>query len=182
MVIFLISTFFLLVAQHIILVNEETLVLFCFIVIIYIGFNYFNFLTDSFFIKRSIGIKKKILDSFVQLEQALDKIINSIDLQLLIKNIEQVKNHCLKLTQNFIIWFLSDILNKIKIFYPKYFQSIKVIELKVIKLIIFFLFDKLTYTLTIMNFFKSDFFIQKIWGYNLLGLRESVSRFKNFYK
>ena len=182
MIVFLVSVLFFLIAQYIILINEEILVLICFIIILYNGFEYFNFLTNSFFIRRSISIKKKILNSFIQLEQTLNKIINSIDLQLLVKNIKQVKNHCLKLTKNFIIWFLADVLNKVKIFYPKYFQSIKIIELKVIKLITLFLFDKLTHVLIITNFFKSNFVIQKILGYNLLNLREFIFQFKNFYK
>lgn len=182
MIVLLISILFLLISQRIILANEEALVLVCFFIIIYNSFKYFNFLTNSFFIKRSIDIKKRILSSFLQLEKALNKIINSIDLRLLIKSIKRLKRHCLKLSRNFIKWFLADILNKVKIFYPKYFQFIKIIEVKVIKLIVFFLFNKLSYILVIINFFKSNFIIQKILGYNLLNLRESIFQFKKFYR
>ena len=182
MIVLLISILFLLFSQRIILVNEETLVLICFFIVIYNGFKHFNFLTNSFFIRRSIDIKKRILSSFLQLEKALNKIISSMNLRLLIRNIKRIKRHCLKLSQNFIKWFLADILNKIKVFYPKYLQFIKVIELKVVRLIMFFLFDKLSYVLVMVNFFRSNFIIQKILGYNLLNLRESIFQFKKFYR
>ena len=182
MKILIISVLSLLFTQGFILINEEILISICFIIIIYNSSKYFNILTNSFFVERSINIKKKIINSFIQLKQALNKIINSINLQQLIKNIKKIKKYCLKLTQKFMKWFLIDILNKIKTFYPKYIQSIKIIELKTVKLIIFFLLNNLTYALTIMNFFKSNFIIQKILGYSLLNLRESIFQFKKFYK
>lgn len=164
-----------LVYQNILLLNEETLILVCFIIFCWAAFNKLSESTFEDLIQRS----KKIEDSLDgSLNEVLKELNSSIENQNKFKNLssnfESLANHLFKLSSaitNQLPIYLS---NRSETVYTKKFIFIQRLEKQTIKLLALLLIEKLnkivlvqkfcTYELKVSNFlcFQSINFLKYI--------------------
>lgn len=179
---FSILIIFILLAQNIILVSEETLVLICFSIIIIIISNKFNYLINSFFQNYRIHKKNKLNESIVFLIEILKKVINKInDHQIFLTNTNYFKNYWLIFINNLIFWKILGMVYKINFSYNLCFSFIKKLEYKIIKIFNNSLNLKLYKKILNQNFLTYKVLNHKFIGQDLVILREWIYK-KNIKK
>lgn len=137
-------TSFILIYQNIILLNEETLILFCFIAFCWIIFTKLNKSIYNDLANRSLKTENSLTTS---LNQLLEVLIYSIKLQNKFKsmsaNFENLKIHFLKLAVIITDKLPAYSIYKSETIYPKKFKFTQNIEQQTVKLLALILSQKL---------------------------------------
>lgn len=165
----------ILIYKNILLINEETLILICFIIFCWIAFTR---LSDSLYndlINRSKKIENSLTSSLNEISEVLTyNIENQHKLKNLPNNIEKLGNHFFKLNSAIANHLPLYISNKSEVIYTKKFLFIQRLESQTIKLLALLLVQKLsklvevqkfcTYNLKVRNFicFQSINFLNNL--------------------
>ena len=171
---------FILIYQNVILLNEETLILICFISFSLISFNK---LSETIYIDlsmRSLKTKTSLVNS---LNQLLDALVHDIKFQKELKNFTNnfnfLKLHFLKLSgliaHNLPIYSI----NRSKILYPKKIKLIQNTENQITKLLALLLIHKLNKIVEIQRFCKCTLKTSYFLCFDKISLREHFSQLKN---
>lgn len=172
-------TSFILIYQNIIILNEETLILICFITFCFITFNKLNEALYNDLTTRSLKTKTSLVTS---LNQLLVTLIHTIKLQNEFKNLtthfKNLKNYFLKLgtliSDNLSIYHT----NESKIIYPKKIRFIQNMEQQIAKLLALLLVQKLNKIVKIQHFYKHNLKIQHFVCFHKITLREHFNKLK----
>nr|YP_010395082.1 ATP synthase F0 subunit b [Polyopes affinis]UQJ72523.1 ATP synthase F0 subunit b [Polyopes affinis] len=172
-------TSFILIYQNIIILNEETLILICFITFFFIAFNKLNETFYNDLTARSLKTKASLIASLNQLLVTLTRTIN---LQNEFKNLtvyfKNLKHHFLRLGV-----LISDKLpifytNESKIIYPKKIKFIQNLEQQTAKILALLLIQKLNKVVKIHYFCKHNLKMQYFLGVHKILLRECFNQLK----
>lgn len=147
----------ILIRQNILLLNEETLILICFIVFVWIVFTKVNESFNFDLIQRTKKIEKTLVSS-------LEKILKSINQNLkthqefknLVSHFKNLASHFFKLSSaisNELPFYLS---KKSQITYSKKFIFIRHLEQQTIKLLILLISRKLSKFIFIQQFYAQN--------------------------
>nr|NP_062485.1 unidentified protein [Chondrus crispus]CAA87607.1 orf183 [Chondrus crispus] len=172
-------TSFILIYQNIIILNEETLILICFVTFCFITFNKLNETFYNDLTARSLKTKTSLITS---LSQLLVILIRTIKLQNEFKNLtthfKNLKYYFLKLgilvSDNLPIHYS----NESKIIYPKKIKFIQNLEQQTAKLLTLLLVRKLNKVVKIQYFCKHNLEIQYFLCFHKISLRERLNQLK----
>nr|YP_009445925.1 ATP synthase F0 subunit b [Eucheuma denticulatum]ATX68867.1 ATP synthase F0 subunit b [Eucheuma denticulatum] len=164
---------FILIYQNIIILNEETLILICFITFCFLVYNKLNKSVYDDFKQKSNFLKNSIEDS---LNSLLKKLIIDIKTQNKSKNFstdfKNLGDHLLRLSfslsNKFPLWFIK---NREKT-YPKKLFFANRLEEQTTKLLALLLSHKLTKIAFLQRFYIHEFKITPILCVNKVMLRE----------
>lgn len=174
------SIFLILITHDIILLNEEILILICFVLFIWIGLNKFSKFTKNYLTEYTIKIEEPIKTSLSQMFYLLKK---TTILNLKFKNLVVIFND---LKTHFSILFalmLKTLPTFYKgtqfLFYPKRLLLIERLEKQTIKLVILFITKKLNKIILIKQFYLKFPAIHFLCFYKI-ALRESLVRINQY--
>lgn len=166
----------ILLSQNIILINEESLIMFCFILTVNIIIQNFNLIKNS-------STNEYILQENLKLKLSFTSLIKSLKItkDLKIKNITEsiqfiinYKNYWFLWCKNFLIWISLNLLNSTKINYYNFFVTLKNKE----QTFFFFFHTELCYKLSkkfILNkFLTVIIFDSKLTSRNLINWRNWI--------
>lgn len=174
-------TSFILIYQNIILLNEETLILFCFVVFCWIVFNKLNVSIYNDLVERS---KKTENSLFNSLNQLLKLLGYNIELQNKFKNLlinfKNLKTHFLKLTTTVSNQLPAYSIYKSKILYPKKFKFTQTIEQQTSKLLALLISQKLNRIASTQYFYKYNLRSPHFLCIHKISLREYFVQLKNY--
>lgn len=173
-------TSFILIYQNIIILNEETLILICFVTFCFITFNKLNKTLYIDLTARSLSTKTLLSTSLNHLSTSLN---HTIKLQSEFKNLINHFNH-LKIFFLKLEALVSDNLpiyciNKSKAIYPKKIKFIQNLEQQIAKLLALLLIQKLNKVVKIQRFCKHNLKIQRFFCFQKISLREHFNQLKN---
>nr|YP_010027341.1 ATP synthase F0 subunit b [Sarcopeltis skottsbergii]QOS04462.1 ATP synthase F0 subunit b [Sarcopeltis skottsbergii] len=173
-------TSFILIYQNIIILNEETLILICFVTFCFIIFNKLSKTLYTNFTTRSLKTKSSLVTSLNQLTTTLIHIIKlQIEFKNLTNQFKNLKIYFLKLgisvSNNLPIYCI----NKSKIIYPKKIRFIQNLEQQIAKLLALLLIQKLTKLVKIQQFCKQNLKINWFLCFHKISLREHLNKLKN---
>lgn len=171
----IILIFIILIAQNLILLNEEILILFCFIVFVFLTLN-----------NISSSMQSKWLDQTLKIEDSLESSLTQI-INLLI-NWKKLKNNLLLLPLNFQllsvhIFNLTTVISKYlpryfiqnyNLSFPKKFYFIQRLEQQVTKLLVLFLIKKLTKFIVLKQFYTRKIIISNFVCFKKINIREYI--------
>ena len=174
------SIFLVLISYNVILLNEEILILICFILFIWVALNKFSKFIRSYFIEYAMKIEKSIRTPLLQTFCLLKKIIA---LNLKFKNlIITSKNLKIRFSTLFLLIskFLPNFRKNIQsLFYPKRFLFLEHLEKQVIKLLILFIIKKLNKIILLRQFYSKFSMIHFPCLYKIT-LRESLIKINQY--
>nr|AHX02500.1 ATP synthase B chain precursor [Schimmelmannia schousboei] len=170
---FSILTILILISQNILLLNEETLILFCFILFCIIAFNKLNKSISLDFSERAHKIENSLIES-------LNKVLKSLrthnELQILsnntVSNFKFLKNHFYILTKMFGKKLPEYKLQKLQFLYTKKLIFTQRLEQQTTKLIALLLSQKLYKLTHIKHFYTHQLKISSFLCFYKISLRE----------
>ena len=173
-------TSFILIYQNVIILNEETLILICFVTFCFVTFNKLRETFYSDLIARSLKTKTSLIAS---LSQLLVTLTRTIKLQNEFKNLtahfKNLKSSFLKLailvSDNLPIYHT----NESKLIYPIKIKFIQNMEQQITKLLALLLVQKLNKIVKIQYFCKHNLKIQYFLCFHKISLREHINQLKN---
>ena len=174
---FALSTFLILVSYNIILLNEETLILICFVFFIWIILNRFNQFAMNYLVEYSLTIETTIKESLIQVLNSLEKVIGlHLKFRSLITAFNNLKFHFSRLL--FLILKYLPIFHKKKQFflYPKRFLFTKHVEKQAIKLLTLLISRKLNKIALMKQFYSRGFNITYFSCFQKISLREYLTK------
>lgn len=174
------SVFLILISYNIILLNEEVLILICFILFIWVILNKFSKLVKDYLMEYSVKIEKSIKIPLSQIFCLLKEIIVlNLKFENLVTTSKNLKTHfsvlfflILKILPNFCKRTQS-------LFYPKRFLFIERLEKQIIKLIILFIIKRLN-KITLLKQFYSRFPMIYFSCSHKISLRESLIKINQY--
>lgn len=169
---FCIWFFVICLCQNIILINEESLILICFLFVVLLFLTNFTYLTNSVFEHYILQKKEEVNSSLQLLINTLNKFFYFKEKSFLIQLL-YFKHHWICFTRNFVYWNMWNILQKIKFLYFNCFSSLmKTFEYRALKLVHISLNKRLYQICIIENFFRNNFEYTKFMSSYLISLRE----------
>lgn len=167
----------ILVYQNILLLNEETLILICFITFFWIAFNNFNNSIFNDLRNRSKLIEQSLTNS---LNQLLKNINNSIEVQNNSKNtllnFKNLGNHFFKLSLAIYNELPIYINYKSEAVYPKKLIFTQRLEQQTAKLLILLLSQKLLKLVNTKNFYSKKIKVSNFICINKIAIYEMFSK------
>lgn len=162
--IFIILSLLFLVSRKILLLNEETLILLCFTIFIYLSITFFGNFIKVFFDNQSTTIKKSLSDSLSQLItlfKTFSKLKNTF--QTVYTKFLVLGNYYYKLI-SLIINLLPKVTNyKLVLFYTSRLNFLKKVEKQTIKLLPLIITIKLNEIIRLRQFYstyiKNNYFL-----------------------
>lgn len=170
-----IASFLILVSTNIILLNEEFLILICFIAFIWLGLNKFSTPLETYFKNYSSSVEIAVKDSLNQVSCVIKKLLElKVKYNTLIDLFVMLKTHFSN--------FISIALNKLPVFYkqkqcilyPKRLLIIEHIEKQSVKLISLVILKKLTKIITLKKFYSKTFNLAYFSCLHKISIRESL--------
>nr|WQF69412.1 ATP synthase F0 subunit b [Bostrychia moritziana] len=165
------------ISSKILLLNEELLILICFIFFCWIGIEKFSFSINSFFENKNYSDKTKLINSFttttLKLNQQIkfNKTINKTKSLFI-----YLKQHYLSSSSKYLTNFTLFIQNKKNLLLQNQLNLLLNLEKSYEKQIFFVLFDKLKSNIQILNFYQKKYKISKFQSQNKLILREYIKQ------
>lgn len=146
---------FILLAHNVILVNEESLILICFIITINILIKQFNHLLDSPFQSSKISNRENLNSVLSKIEKSLENLISYLTKNSFLIDVKKFNKYLLNLVNNFTYWKILQLFIDTKKTYLLSFQTLKILENEVIKLLHFCLNSQLYQKILIQSFLFS---------------------------
>nr|WCH57972.1 ATP synthase F0 subunit b [Calliblepharis sp.] len=172
---FIILISFLLVYLNIIILNEEILILICFIIFCLLSFNKLSKGIFHDFSKNSKKIENGLFKSLSLLTNELNQ---TLKIQFFFKNIiedfKNLNNHFIKFNLKVYKKFPIYILQNSEIIYPKKLLYTQRLENQTAKLLALLLNKKLNQIINIQNFYTYNFKITNLLCINKIILREYI--------
>nr|YP_010484896.1 ATP synthase F0 subunit 4 [Hypnea cervicornis]UVW80590.1 ATP synthase F0 subunit 4 [Hypnea cervicornis] len=163
----------ILVYSNVIILNEETLILVCFITFSLIAFNKLKGSISEDLQKDSNKIEFFVLKSFKELQHSLESILGyKSTFQHIIVNFQSLKNHVIIFGNETSKELPNYVSKKIEITYPKKLIFIKRLENQTGKLLALLVNQKLNKITSIQNFYTYNCKVTNFLCINKIILRE----------
>lgn len=174
------SIFLILISYNIILLNEEILILICFISFIWVILDKFSKLIKNYLIEYAAKIEKPIKVSLSQIFCLLRKIIIlNLEFRNLVTISKNIKTHFSTLL-SLISKILPNFCKKTQsLFYLKQLSFLKRLERQVVKLLILFIVKKLN-KIALLRRFYLKFPITYFSCFHKISLRESLIKINQY--
>ena len=174
------SILLILISYDIILLNEEVLILICFVSFVWIIMNKFNKFIRDYLVERAMKIEESIKTS---LSQILCLLRKTVILNLKFKNLV-ITSENLKIRFSALILLILKILPTFykrtqSLFYPKRFLLIERLEKQVIKLLTLFIIKKLNKIVLLRQSYLK-FPITYFLCFHKIALRESLIKINQY--
>nr|YP_009295525.1 ATP synthase B chain precursor [Mastocarpus papillatus]AOL58009.1 ATP synthase B chain precursor [Mastocarpus papillatus] len=177
---FITLTSFVLIYQDIVLLNEETLILLCFVVFCWLTFTKLSESVSTDLTKRSLKTENSLKSSLTQLLKAL---ICSTKLRDNFQNLSidftELKKHFLQLSSLIIDKLPLYSVLKSETLYPKKFKLIQNLEQQTTKLIVLLLSRRLSQVVSTQHFCKHVLQTPYFLCIHKISLREYLKELKN---
>nr|WCH57636.1 ATP synthase F0 subunit b [Hypnea wynnei] len=164
---------FILVYSNIIILNEETLILICFVTFCFIAFNKLQNVVFEDFQSNSQKIKISLSKSFIELMNSLRLVFkHKYIFENIISNLQFLKNHFIAfgfLTSKKLPIYLE---NNVEVIYPKKLIFTQRLESQTSKLLALLLNYKLNKITNLQNFYTHNCKITTFLCINKITLRE----------
>lgn len=174
-ILIILLTFLLLVTQKILLLNEESLILLCFITFIVLSLNNFQLSLNSLLVEQSLQIEKTLKNSLGELLITLNKFLTLKKIfNNTFKSTILLKNYYIKfvnLLTNFIPSYNTYYLN---LLYKKRLNFLTKVENQTIKLLTIIIVKKLNKILKTKQFFSSSIKFYQFLCLNSISIRECI--------
>lgn len=168
-------TFILMVTQNILLLNEESLILLCFIVFVILGLNNIAPQLTSYFKNQSLQIEIALKTSFKQVLEVLQQfIVFKAAASNTFSNFKLLKTYYLKLG-SLLVKFLPHYNNSLlRISYKKRLTFLNKVEEQTNKLFIIVLLQRLNKIIKIKKFYKYNLKLKQFLCLEQICLRECI--------
>ena len=162
-----------LLSQKIILINEESLILFCFILTINILIQNFNTIKNSTINEYILQENTKLKFSFLSLVKSLEstKHLKIKNISATIQFIIDYKNYWLLWCKNFLVWISLDLLYSAKTNYCNLFVILKSKEQTFLNIFHLQLYYKLSKKFILDRFITNKILNSKLMSRNLVNIR-----------
>ena len=166
----------ILLSQKIILINEESLIMFCFILTVNIIIQNFNVIKDSSINEYILQENLKLKLSFTSLIKSLKitKSLKTKNIIISIQFIKNYKNYWFLLCKNFLTWISLNLLYSVKTSYYNFFVTLKNKEQTFLNLFHTELCYKLSRKFILNKFLIITIFDSKSMSKNLINWRNWV--------
>ena len=169
------TIFILLVTQKILLLNEESLILLCFVIFINLGITKLGSSFNDFLKKQSEEIKINLIESLNKLSKTLLKFksLNQVSTNFLTKIVlikKYYKNLILLLKNYFLIYNE----NNLTLLYKEKLFFLNKVENQTIKLLTITIVKKLNFLIKIKYFYTNSIKINKFLSFNHIRTRECI--------
>jgi len=170
-----IFVFILLVTQKILLLNEESLILLCFITFTVLGLNNLSTSVNDSFKSQSSQIEETLKHSLKQLLVIFHKFVNvKQDFKLLFKKFNIIQDYYTKLISLLGNKFLSYSKSNLILSYNQKLIFLNKIENKTIKLLTIVVIKKLNNIIKIKQFYNSSIKLTQFLCLNTILIRECI--------
>lgn len=172
---FLFSAFVFLVYKKIFLLNEETLILLCFVVFVFLTTNYLKKMIYESLIDQSIKIKNNFKNSIKQLFLLFSTFSRlKINLNQLKQKFVVLNNYYNKLTLLLVLTLPNFNKGKIVLIYQKRLEYLKKVEWQTSKFIALIIIKKLNQIIKLKQFYSNNIKNNNFLCFNAITLREYI--------
>nr|YP_009515575.1 ATP synthase F0 subunit 4 [Kumanoa mahlacensis]AVK39529.1 ATP synthase F0 subunit 4 [Kumanoa mahlacensis]UEQ11859.1 ATP synthase F0 subunit 4 [Kumanoa mahlacensis] len=169
----------ILIFRGILLLNEETLILICFIIFSWLFSQNVGDSTKQSLVERSSSIKYTIHDSLKEVTFSLSTVISvRHKLWELFYNFKTLVNHYLKFVSLIISYFGNYSIQVSKLPFPKRLQFIFRLENQIVKLLSLILVKKLQKVVELKHFFMSELNNPHFLCQYKISIREHIQNIK----
>ena len=171
------STFLILSSNNIVLLNEETLILICFTLFIWLSWNRLGIITYEYFYNYSQLIESSIKDPLVLILRFVKNFtLLRTRSKILIVLFVNLKTHFLNLVSLIFYKLPYFYDNKKQSYYFKYFFLAKQLEQQLMKLLIILILKKLVKLATLRQFYLKTFDLAQFTCFYKISLQESLAK------
>lgn len=143
----------ILIAQNVILLNEETLILICFITFSWLAVKNLSTSVTQDLDSRSVTIENDLKNS---LKHVSDTLISTLDIKDRFWNVfnefKSLGNNCLKVIDVMTLWSVQNSIENTKVPFPKRLQFISILESQTAQLLSLLVIHKLQKITDLKNF------------------------------
>nr|UVF63034.1 ATP synthase B chain precursor [Synarthrophyton patena] len=173
--IFISLSFLFLVNKKVILLNEEILILICFITFVYLSFNYISKFFHSFLVDQSTKIQITLKDSIKQVYLIFLKFSKiKINFEIILNKFIILNNNYCNLISLLVLSLPSFTNNKIIIVYKKHLHYLNKVEYQTAKILFLMVIQKLNKIIKLKQFYGNNIKNHNFLCLNTISLREYI--------
>lgn len=165
----------LLISTNVLLLDEEILILICFILFCWLAFNQLSISIEKDLQTQSLKIEKSITDSLVQVSKSIKELLrykkNSLKFAA---NFELLNIYLFNFTKVLIQNLPNYTIYKFNLVFPKRLNFVQRLEHQVSKIVVLFIIKKLNQIILIKPFFNKKIKVTNFLCFYKINMREYI--------